>query len=330
MTLSFLFYVVAIIASALAAFGLSGLVMAPVGALAVWIAVAERWGKRLSPISRLAVCGVAIITLYLTLPTSSSSGFWQGYRLRQLALAVDEYNSMKPGSPLVTSSNVDRVGRPVASWRVKILPFLEEYALYDSYNFDQAWDEGENLDVLTKPPEMLLDGHRNGTTGFAHYEIVVAVADDGQLRPLAIVDSPRPVPWSKPSYLTADEFLDLITEKDSELSWDFGHHEQKWFSDQGWGFKAVLVNDDPQKAFGEHVYNWDVVDERLLEVLNAAAKQPRIAPVRIAPTKTWRFAKHRTTQMVAQAIFVALWVAPFLFPFAGHRWTSVPAHTKSL
>lgn len=329
MTLSFLFYVVAIVASALAAFGLSGLFAVPMAIAAVWIAISGDWAKRLSPASRLLICGVALGSLFVVQPTNPSSYYWQWYPVRDLALAVEQYDLANTGRPLVTASDIER-GQPVASWRVKILPLIEATELYGRYDFDLAWNEGRNLELLTDDMSYVFSYGHETSPQFAYYEIVVGEEDDGQLRPLAIVDSPRPVPWSKPSYLTADEFLDLITEKDSELSWDFGHHEQKWFSDQGWGFKAVLVNDDPQKAFGEHVYNWDVVDDRLLEVLNAAAKQPRIAPVRIAPTKTWRFAKHRTTQMVAQAIFVALWVAPFLFPFAGHRWTSVPAHTKSL
>jgi len=34
----------------------------------------------------------------------------------------------------------DRDGRPMHSWRVLILPFLERHDLYNAYNFAQPWD----------------------------------------------------------------------------------------------------------------------------------------------------------------------------------------------
>ncbi len=38
----------------------------------------------------------------------------------------------------------DRDGRPLHSWRVLILPFLEQKALYDAYNFSEPWDGPNN------------------------------------------------------------------------------------------------------------------------------------------------------------------------------------------
>jgi hypothetical protein len=37
-----------------------------------------------------------------------------------------------------------RDGRPPHSWRVLILPFLEQRALYDAYNFAELWDGPNN------------------------------------------------------------------------------------------------------------------------------------------------------------------------------------------
>lgn len=163
--------------------------------------------------------------------------------------------------------NANASGRPAVSWRVKILPWLEEQSLHDRYNFDEAWDKGETR-LLATPPSNLYKSSRSATAELADYEIVVGQDDRGQLRPLAIVESPRPVPWTKPSYLTADEFLDLITEKDTALSWDFGHRSHGWFTDQGWSFCAVILGDNP-KDIGLFISNRDVIDDRLMAVLNA-------------------------------------------------------------
>jgi hypothetical protein len=38
----------------------------------------------------------------------------------------------------------DESGRPIHSWRVLILPFLEEEALYRKYRFDEPWDGPNN------------------------------------------------------------------------------------------------------------------------------------------------------------------------------------------
>lgn len=38
----------------------------------------------------------------------------------------------------------DRDGRPMHSWRVLILPFLNQQALYDAYDFAEPWDGPHN------------------------------------------------------------------------------------------------------------------------------------------------------------------------------------------
>ena len=39
----------------------------------------------------------------------------------------------------------DENGRPMHSWRVALLPFLEQSDLYSQYNFNEPWDSPENL-----------------------------------------------------------------------------------------------------------------------------------------------------------------------------------------
>lgn len=44
-------------------------------------------------------------------------------------------------------------GKPPHSWRVAILPYIGEQALYDSYRFDEPWDSEHNRSLLTRMPK---------------------------------------------------------------------------------------------------------------------------------------------------------------------------------
>jgi hypothetical protein len=43
-------------------------------------------------------------------------------------------------------------GKPLLSWRVRILPFIEENALYQQFNLDEPWDSENNLRLLDAIP----------------------------------------------------------------------------------------------------------------------------------------------------------------------------------
>ena len=62
--------------------------------------------------------------------------------LKQIGLALhayyDRYGSFPPA--YVADAN----GKPMHSWRVLILPFLEHHPLYRAYDFDEPWDGPNN------------------------------------------------------------------------------------------------------------------------------------------------------------------------------------------
>lgn len=49
---------------------------------------------------------------------------------------------------------VDANGRPMHSWRVLILPWLDQNALYEQYDFRQPWDSVQNRAVMTEMPSV--------------------------------------------------------------------------------------------------------------------------------------------------------------------------------
>jgi hypothetical protein len=68
--------------------------------------------------------------------------------LRKIAAALNAYSSDHGTYP----PPVVTVGNNRHSWRVLILPYLNENALHSEYNFDEAWDSPNNLGVATDIP----------------------------------------------------------------------------------------------------------------------------------------------------------------------------------
>ncbi|MDX1945449.1 MAG: DUF1559 domain-containing protein [Pirellulaceae bacterium] len=62
--------------------------------------------------------------------------------LRQIALAVQNYHDTYQVLPPAVVT--DASGKPLYSGRVLLLPFLEQGALYDRWNKDEAWDGPNN------------------------------------------------------------------------------------------------------------------------------------------------------------------------------------------
>ena len=72
--------------------------------------------------------------------------------LKQIVLGLhnyhDKYECFPP--PFVA----DEEGRPIHSWRVLILPFIEQEKLYEQYNFDEPWNSAGNLELLDMCPSV--------------------------------------------------------------------------------------------------------------------------------------------------------------------------------
>lgn len=73
---------------------------------------------------------------------------------RQLALAMHNYNSVYGKFP--AQASYDKKGRPLLSWRVHILPFMEQQALYDQFHLDEPWDSPHNKKLIKKIPPYLM------------------------------------------------------------------------------------------------------------------------------------------------------------------------------
>ena len=103
----------------------------------------------------LVVVAIIGIMIALLLPAVEHAGSAArrcqcSNNLKQIGLALhnykDEYGCFPP--PFVA----DGEGRPMHSWRVLILPFIEQTQLYEQYNFDEPWNSAANLKLLDMRP----------------------------------------------------------------------------------------------------------------------------------------------------------------------------------
>jgi hypothetical protein len=72
--------------------------------------------------------------------------------LRQLAIAMHNYHDVNGALPAPFSQNRD--GKPLLSWRVHILPYLEQDALYRKFKLDEPWDSKHNKELIKEMPDL--------------------------------------------------------------------------------------------------------------------------------------------------------------------------------
>src|SRR5688572_9177285 len=65
--------------------------------------------------------------------------------LKQLALALHNYHDTIGKMP---QDIVDKDGKPLLSWRVHLLPYMEEDHIYKQFKLDEPWDSTTNKALL--------------------------------------------------------------------------------------------------------------------------------------------------------------------------------------
>lgn len=83
--------------------------------------------------------------------------------LRQVSLACLNFESAHGHLP---ADIVDENGKPLLSWRVRILPYVEQNNLFDSFRLDEPWDSEHNQKLLEQIPDLYSSTNPNVERGF--------------------------------------------------------------------------------------------------------------------------------------------------------------------
>ena len=181
--------------------------------------------QRKSKRRRIALAVLAAAALLLTcgllLPCvqqvrDGEAWVYTASHMRQCALAMHNYEFTYGHLPPAAAK--DAQGHPLYSWRVLILPFIEQDDLYKQFHLDEPWDSRHNLTLLNKMPKTYDRpfGGRDGP-GMTRLQVPVGPGSvferdgldldqipNGTERTILIVESDTPVPWTMPADFTYD------------------------------------------------------------------------------------------------------------------------------
>jgi prepilin-type processing-associated H-X9-DG protein len=137
------------------------------------------------------------------------------FKLIGLAMANYESSTGAFPAPAIT----DKQGKPLLSWRVAILPYLEQGTLYQKFKLDEPWDSPHNRALLKEMPPVYLCPSRAGVEPFTTtYQVFagqgavfekgrgakLAEITDGTANTIVVVEARNAVPWTKPDDLSFD------------------------------------------------------------------------------------------------------------------------------
>jgi hypothetical protein len=141
--------------------------------------------------------------------------------LKQIGLALHNYHDANGAFPSAAAYH-DNNGKPLLSWRVAILPYVEEQALYQQFRFNEAWDSKHNKTLLAKMPKIFaptIQG-KPAKANTTYYQVFtgpdapfdpkakfgprIRTITDGTSNTAMVVEAGEAVEWTKPVDLVYD------------------------------------------------------------------------------------------------------------------------------
>lgn len=139
--------------------------------------------------------------------------------LRQLIMA--QFNFVSSTGAFSPQALTNSSGKRLLSWRVLILPYIEQEELYNQFHLDEAWDSPHNLQLLEKMPAAFGGDPRGVKPGYT--QIVAPLTknsimghtggptrmqdiSDGTSNTIMLMEVPpaAAVPWTKPEDFVVD------------------------------------------------------------------------------------------------------------------------------
>ena len=142
--------------------------------------------------------------------------------LRQIGMACHNYADSTNGD--LPNAIYSKDGKPLLSWRVAILTYLEQQALYNQFKLDEPWDSEHNKKLVEKMPKTYAPPGRVAA-GYTYYRsftgpgtvmptpgkfggpqprVRIFSIPDGTSNTLLVAEAADPVIWTKPDDLVYD------------------------------------------------------------------------------------------------------------------------------
>jgi len=117
---------------------------------------------------------------------------------------------------------MDKQGKPLLSWRVALLPYVEQDNLYKQFKLDEPWDSEHNKKLLAIMPKIYAParGKKTREPYSTYYRVftgkdalfapngknrfTIGNVPDGTSNTIAVVEAGEAVPWTKPEGLEYD------------------------------------------------------------------------------------------------------------------------------
>jgi hypothetical protein len=142
-------------------------------------------------------------------------------KLRQIGIALFTQQDAF-GAMFLHAHGINEKGKtkeyPKLSWRVGLLPYLDEQRLYQEFKLDEPWDSEHNKKLIDKMPAVYAPVNGVKTPkGHTFYQIfagpnghlgnsvkVPSSFPDGAATTILVVEAGEAVPWTKPDNLPYD------------------------------------------------------------------------------------------------------------------------------
>ena len=246
-------YVVALLAASLATFGVGGLFLAAL-VLVFWAIFfyTLSWTTVFAFILLLLLV-IALLTPAIQTAREAAPRNHCINNLKQISLALQAYHDVFGSFP--PAYIADENGKPMHSWRVLILPYLEETSIYDAYDFNEPWNGPNNSKLM-----VILNTFRcpTATTPDTHTNYVAVVGPrtawpedessrkarfvDGRSKTIQIIEShQRSVHWMEPRDVSFDEAVEMLS-GDVDSGNSDGHLVERFFCYERSGRMAAFAD----------------------------------------------------------------------------------------
>ena len=152
--------------------------------------------------------------------------------LKQIGLALHNYHAVHQTLPPIFT--VDKDGNLLHSWRVLILPFMEQQTLYDQIRLDEPWDSEYNKQFHNRCPAVYQcpSQQDKSESGLCYYSVIMgketaffdehsknfASISDGTSNTVCVVERKEPINWMDPlNEITFEEALEGINTPDGKV-----------------------------------------------------------------------------------------------------------------